>query len=473
MESNQSGSHVMQRRETEMAETILAGAKILLIDDSRTTRKYISAMLTEQHAEITEAENGMAGYNHALSGVFDLIISDIMMPGLSGLDLCSKLKVNPGTQNTPIILISSKTNDEWIEQGFKAGASAFINKSEIMSQLTVAINQVLMKRNFNQRHYILVVEDSPTIRDITVKVLSNAGYRVSSAIHGQDALEKIRVRKPDLIITDLEMPVMDGIVLTTILHLDPVLSDIPVIIASSLGGHSIMHRMLERGVAAYLTKPFNAEQLIISVDRLLSEQYKLLLKERQRLEQETKFMLFSIESLSQALEARDPYTRGHSEDVVAIALEIGNVMNLSAHHMERLQIGAKLHDIGKIGIPDRILCKPGPLTEEEWALMKRHPVIGAEILRPIPSLTDVIPVMLYHHESYDGTGYPEHLRGEHIPLWARITMVADVFHALVSNRPYRPALPVGKALQMVSDLKLKKLCPECVDAFLQTPLASS
>ncbi|MHB9027740.1 MAG: response regulator [Candidatus Latescibacterota bacterium] len=462
----------MPRRETDTVETILAGARILLIDDSRTTRKYIAAMLAEQYAEVTEAEDGMTGYNYALSGAFDLIISDIMMPGLSGLELCSKLKVNPGMQNTPIILISSKTNDEWIEQGFKAGASAFINKSEIISHLTVAINQVLMKRNFNRRHYILVVEDSPTIRDITVKVLSNAGYRVGSAIHGQDALEKVGIRKPDLIITDLEMPVMDGIVLTNVLHCDPVLSDIPVIIASSLGGHSIMHRMLERGVAAYLTKPFNAEQLIISVDRLLSEQYKLLLKERQRLEQETRYMLSSIESLSQALEARDPYTRGHSEDVVAIALEIGSVMNLSAHHMERLQIGAKLHDIGKIGVPDRILGKPGPLTEEEWILMKRHPVIGAEILKPIPSLADVIPVMLHHHESYDGTGYPGGLRGKQIPLWARITMVADVFHALASDRPYRPALPVEKALQMVSDLKVKKLCPECVGAFLQTPLAS-
>lgn len=472
MESDPHDNHIDRETPSGFTESVLTGARILIIDDSRTIRKYIDAMLKEQNAQVTEAEDGLTGYNLATGGVFDLIISDIVMPGLNGLEVCSRLKIHPVAQKTPIILISSETNDEWIEQGFKAGASAFVKKAEIDNQLIEAINQVLIKRNFNQRHQILVVEDSPTIREITAKVLSSAGYWVSTAINGRDALDKIRAHKPNLVISDLEMPVMDGFTLTNILRHDVNLSDIPIIIASSMGKHSIMHGMLEKGVAAYLIKPFSTEQLLISVDRLLSEQYKLLLKERQRLELETKSMLSSIESLCQALEARDSYTRGHSEDVVAISLEIGTIIGLSPAQLERLTIGAKLHDIGKIGIPDRILGKPGPLSDEEWVIMKRHPVVGADILRPIASLADVIPVMLYHHESFDGTGYPEGKRGESIPLLARITAVADVFQALASNRPYRPAMPFERALEIILESRGKKLCPKCVDAFLKTKIIS-
>ncbi len=463
---------VPNRPEQVSPESVLDGARILIVDDSRTTRRYIASLLTDQGAAITEAEDGESGVRCAANGAYDLIVSDIVMPGISGLQLCRMLKTDPTVRNTPIILISSETSDEWIEQGFQAGASAFVKKSEIAGQLALAVNQVLSKRNFNQRHHILVVEDSHSIREITVKALSGAGYRVAAAEHGREALEKIRVRKPDLVITDLEMPVMDGISLTRTLRQDTGLSDIPIIIASSLCGHSIMHRMLEQGVASYLTKPFNSEQLLISVDRLLSEQYKLLLKDRQRLEEETKLMLSSIESLCQALEARDAYTRGHSEDVVAIAMEISHVLGMTPAQQERLYIGARLHDIGKIGVPDSILSKPGPLSDEEWMVMRRHPVIGADILRPIPSMADVIPIMLYHHESYDGTGYPEGLRGLDIPLWARITMVADVFHALASDRPYRPAMPIEKALSIIREMRGKKLCPECVDAFLETSFVS-
>lgn len=458
--------------EKETSGMDLAGVKVLLVDDSRPTRRFIGTFLREQQMEVVEAKDGNTALSLAAGDSFDLIISDIVMPGISGLELCEKIKASPLLQNIPVILISSEANDERIDQGFKSGASAFIGKSEITSHLMLAINQVLAKRNFNQRRLILVVEDSPTIMDITVRSLSNAGYRVCCAENGHEALEKIRERKPDLIVSDLEMPIMDGIALTNILRHDSSLADIPIIIASSLGTHSVMRRMLEQGVAAYLTKPYNSEQLLIAVDRLLSEQYKLLLKERQRLEQEARFMLSSIESLCQALEARDPYTRGHSEDVVTITLEIGVMLGLSPANLERLSIGAKLHDIGKIGVPDSILLKPGPLDEDEWRAMKRHPVIGAEILKPIPSLADVIPIMLHHHESYDGTGYPHGLAGENIPFWARITMVADVFHALVSDRPYRPALPVEKAVGIIGELRGRKLCPDCVDAFLKTKIAS-
>ena len=148
-------------------------------------------------------------------------------------------------------------------------------------------------------------------------------------------------------------------------------------------------------------------------------------------------MLSSITSLIQALEARDVYTRGHSEAVAEIAVGMGRVMGFEDDELESLEIAARLHDLGKIGIPDSVLLKPGKLTVKEYEVIKTHPTIGAGILEPIPSMAPLIPAVMSHHERMDGKGYPQGLKGKDIPLWARIIAVGDIYHALTSNRPYR------------------------------------
>jgi HD-GYP domain-containing protein (c-di-GMP phosphodiesterase class II) len=145
-------------------------------------------------------------------------------------------------------------------------------------------------------------------------------------------------------------------------------------------------------------------------------------------------------------------------------------MGISQQEIELIRLGGKLHDLGKIGVVDSVLLKTGKLTDEEFSIIKRHPVIGAEILRPVPSLAPIIPIVLYHHERLDGKGYPEGLHGASIPLWARITAVGDTYHALTSDRPYRKGMPKEKALEIIQSVSGTQLCPDCVEVFIKMEL---
>ena len=223
--------------------------------------------------------------------------------------------------------------------------------------------------------------------------------------------------------------------------------------------------MISQGASAYMVKPFNMEQFLITVEKLMSEQFRMLDSERKRLELERGSMLSTITALVTALEARDPYTHGHSARVSEYSIAIGKEMNLDAKTLEILEIAGKLHDVGKIGISDLLLLKPGKLTDEEVKTFNAHPSIGASILTPIPSLEEMVPIVELHHEHFDGLGYPKGLKGEDIPLMARICAVADCYDALTSDRPYRKGFPKNKALNIISEVRGTQLCPEAVDAF--------
>jgi HD-GYP domain-containing protein (c-di-GMP phosphodiesterase class II) len=224
---------------------------------------------------------------------------------------------------------------------------------------------------------------------------------------------------------------------------------------------------IERGAAAFIEKPCNIEQLVVTAEKLLSDQFQLLLKERERLDLERHLMLASITSLVQALEARDQYTRGHSEEVSRLAAGMAQQMGFKTEDIETAQTAGRLHDLGKIGIRDSVLLKPGTLTVAEYGLIRRHPVIGAKILGPIPSLAAIIPGVLYHHERMNGQGYPEGLAGDKIPLLARIIAVADTYDTLTGDRPYQKGLAPQEAVRIVRDAAGTELCVECVRAFLR------
>jgi putative nucleotidyltransferase with HDIG domain len=266
------------------------------------------------------------------------------------------------------------------------------------------------------------------------------------------------------------MPVMNGEEFCRNAHSDPVLASIPFVVLSANNDRPIMRRMLQIGADAYLVKPFNVDQLVITVEKLLSDKLLLLHKEKERLEAEQKLILASITSLCCALEARDSYTRGHSEAVSYIATRMAMEMGMSREDIELVKLGGKLHDLGKIGVIDSVLLKPGKLSDEEFAIIRRHPVIGADILRPVPSMARILPIVYHHHERMDGRRYPEGLKGDSIPLWARITAVGDTYHALTSNRPYREGMEKSKALQIIREASGSQLCPDCVEVFLKLEL---
>ena len=385
--------------------------KILIVDDSAIVRKALTRQLEHYGARVTQAEDGQLGVDAALSDHFDLIISDVEMPHLNGFGLCEKLKDMPGTRGVPVIMLSSLDTDKDVDRGFKAGAAAYVSKSQAQTQLIETIESVLEKSKFHHNRLVLVVDDSRTVRNLVTHALEEAGFKVITAENGKQALKRIDEQRPDLIISDVDMPEMNGIDFCKTLHADPSLAVIPFVIMSANSDRSMMRRLLYLGAAGYLVKPFNLEQIVITVERLLSDHFLILLKEKERLDTERKMMLASITTLIAALEARDPYTRGHSETVAKLVQEMGRRMNIDAEGIELLGIAGRLHDIGKIGVPDSILLKPGRLSDAEYVIIRQHPTIGASILSAIPSIKPLLPVILHHHERFDGQGYPDGAQG--------------------------------------------------------------
>lgn len=439
----------------------------MIVDDSAVVRHVISKQLETLGMWVSQARDGREGLDIALTEAFDLIISDVEMPTMDGYQFCREIKKNPKTRGTPVIILSSLDSDKDIDVGFQVGAAAYVSKSSAQKELEGTIERILEAYNFHRNRLILIVDDSATVRRMVQKGLEETGFQVVEAENGQAALDIIEACRPDLILSDIDMPVMNGVELCKQVQTMGDAAAIPFVIMSANNDRSMMRRSLEWGAAAYLVKPFNLEQLIITVEKLLSDNFLLMLKDRQRLEAEQKSLLAGITSLINALEARDQYTRGHSEEVARIVDRMAAYMNIDSDERESLFLAGRLHDIGKIGVPDGILLKPGRLTEEEFSIIKQHPATGVRILGAISSMKKLLPVIHYHHERIDGKGYPDGLKGKYIPLWARMTAVADTYHALTSDRPYRKGMPREKALAIIEEARGTQLCPDCVDIFLK------
>jgi len=250
------------------------------------------------------------------------------------------------------------------------------------------------------------------------------------------------------------------------LRSEEALQTVPLIFMHTGAGRQETRKLMNRGVVAFIGKPFHPEELIVLLDRIFSEQYQLLVKENEMLARERDLMVGSIASLVQALEARDAYTRGHSESVAKIVTGMARIAGIGGNDLKNLEMAARLHDIGKIGISDEVLQKKGKLTSEEFAHIKSHPETGARILSTAEVFRDIVPTVLYHHERYDGNGYPHRLAGEDIPLWARMTAVADTFDAMISSRPYRDGMSEHTAVTIIKQVSGSQLCPYCVSLFL-------
>jgi response regulator RpfG family c-di-GMP phosphodiesterase len=438
---------------------------VLVVDDSLSARFLVREMLQPMSADIEEAVNGSEGLDWMARKSFDLVITDVDMPVMDGLAFCRAFKSISACRAVPVIMISTMDSDQDISRGYAEGVEAYVPKSKLKTKLLHTARKVLSKAMFRQNQVILVVDHSVSVRSILEKGLASAGFKVMTAENGSSALAVMENNPPDLILSELDMPVMNGVRLCRALKSDERFSGIPFVVMSSREERGQMKEIIDRGAASYIIKPFNLDQLVILVEKLLSDHVTLLLKDRERLEIERNLMLGGITSLISALEARDMYTRGHSEAVASILSQMVALTGAGEAAIEMAHTAGRLHDIGKIGVPDSILLKPGRLTDAEFEKIKKHPVTGMEILKSIPSLSEIIPIVHLHHERWDGNGYPLGIKGEKIPLWARFTSVADTYHALTSDRPYRSGMPEEKALEIIRSEKGKQLCPEAVDLF--------
>ncbi|HZP81235.1 MAG TPA: HD domain-containing phosphohydrolase [Chthonomonadaceae bacterium] len=313
----------------------------------------------------------------------------------------------------------------------------------------------------------LVVDDDEIVRETFVSILREEGYEAHSAASALEALQLLERLPFDIMLCDIVMPGQNGMeLLGQIVTAYP---DLPVILVTGHASVDMARDALHRGASDFITKPCKAEDLPIVVERNLTRQAvqrKNALRYRMALQTSNESIL---DALLSALNTRDTETQGHSERVTAYTMEMADLMGLSSEQIYHIERGALLHDIGKIGIPDRILLKPGRLTRAEWIEMRKHPVIGYQMCARIEMLKRASQIVLHHHEAWDGTGYPDGLTGEAIPLGARIFAIADTLDAITSDRPYRAAMPFRAAREEIIKYSGRQFDPEIVQVFLSVP----
>ena len=311
----------------------------------------------------------------------------------------------------------------------------------------------------SERPTILVVEDEPHIRDVLAGLLGALGYRLLMAVSAEQALDVLNVVSPDLVLTDVHLGAMSGIELCARLKADPRYELMPVVILTAVGDLEARVAGLAAGADDFFTKPVEFVELRTRLAALL--RVKMLLGQLERAEA-------VITTLALTIEARDPYTLGHCDRLSRYAVALGEALGLDHEMLRALRLGGYLHDLGKIAVPDGILLKPGPLDPVEQERIRAHPGAGSDLVLGLRSMELVRPIMRHHHEKWDGSGYPDGLKGAAIPLGARIISVVDVFDALHTERPYKAALPRSEAVSLlIRETDAGYWDPKVVETFLE------
>jgi putative two-component system response regulator len=314
-----------------------------------------------------------------------------------------------------------------------------------------------------RRSRILVADDTDSIRALYRKLLATDGHEVIDVGDGEAALAAVQENHPDVVLLDVTMPQLDGLEVCRRLKSDPATRLTPVVLVTGLSDLHDRIKGIEAGADEFLSKPVHPLELRARVGSLTRMKHLLDALDSAA----AAFMTLAL-----TIEARDPMTNGHCERLAKHAVALGKALGVTEEDLQALYRGGYLHDVGKVGVPDAVLLKRGPLTPEEFALMKKHPEIGDALCAPLQSLRNVRPIVRCHHERLDGSGYPQGLRGDEVPLLAQIVGIADVYDALTSHRPYRPALSTEEAARhLLADAATGKFLREHVETFLTVAVA--
>jgi len=344
---------------------------------------------------------------------------------------------------------------------------------------------------------LLIVDDEQVIREVLSERLSSAGYSCTLASNAAEALQRLgNGHGYSLVLSDIDMPGKNGI--TLLRDIKELNADIDVVMVTGVVDIDTAIQAIRMGASDYITKPFNLDEVVLTVERTVekrrlirenrdyqtslermvdertqevrhksAEVERLYTELKQAFEQIRTTYETTLEALMEALDMRDTETQGHSRRVSEYTAAVARHMGVHEPELTQVRWGALLHDVGKIGVPDAILRKPGPLTPQEWVEMRKHPELGRRILAGIKFLEGAVPIVYCHQERYDGTGYPRGLKGDQIPLGARIFAVVDTLDAMTMNRPYRKALPYEAARQEIIKFAGVQFDPSVVDHFLQ------
>ena len=322
------------------------------------------------------------------------------------------------------------------------------------------------------RSTILIVDDEPSGRDTLESILESEGYILEMAENGFQAIEKAIAIQPDVILLDVMMPGMTGFETCRRIREEKHLAEIPILFITALDDRQSILTGLEAGADDFISKPYDRHELrarLSGITRL--NRYRKLINERSKLELAHSKLISAYDATivgwSRAMDLRDKETEGHSQRVTQLTLKLAKAADMNDEELIHVRRGALLHDMGKLGVPDSVLHKPDKLTDDEWKLMRQHPQLAYDMLQPIDYLHPALDIPYCHHEKWDGSGYPRGLKGEQIPLAARIFAIVDVWDALTSDRPYRLAWQKEETLKYIKDQSDKHFDPRVVDLFLQ------
>ena len=289
---------------------------------------------------------------------------------------------------------------------------------------------------------ILVADDNEKNRELLSDILTGEGYKVVCAEDGEEALLAIKNRAVDLALLDVVMPRKSGLEVCQIIKFNPETRFIPVVLVTGLTSVDERIRGIRAGADDFLNKPVNSQELLARTRSLLR------LKEYTDELENAETVLFS---LALSIEAKDPYTKGHCDRLSSYSEALGRRLGLTQEQCVALRRAGVVHDVGKIGVPEHVLLKNGPLNEEEWEIMKQHPITGERICSPLKSFRLVLPIIRHHHEKLDGSGYPDGLKGDKIPMTARVLQITDIYDALITDRPYRAAMTHEEAIRTMRE----------------------
>ena len=340
-----------------------------------------------------------------------------------------------------------------------------MSKNYIDETILENLESILLAENEEKRHTILAVDDEQNNLSLINRTLRN-NYNLLLASSGEEALSIIREHGDEisLIVSDQKMPLMEGTE-----FFKRISEEYPNIIKILLTGHSnidiLVEAVNECHLFQYILKPFEPEQLCMIIDTGIKK-YELTSSKTQILQDLSELFYKTIKSIAQALDAKDKYTHGHSMRVTLYSLALAKTLNLPDGLLEEIETTGLLHDIGKIAIPEKILLKPGKLTSEEYEIIKTHPELGEKLVEGIEKLRLISSWLKSHHEKYDGTGYPDGLKGEEIPISSRIIAIADTYDAMTSSRSYRPALSHQNAIDEIKRCSGTQFDPKLTDLFI-------
>lgn len=441
---------------------------ILIVDDEPFGRKTLEALLSIHNYKLAFASDGPEALNMALNLTPDLILLDVMMPGMDGFEVCRKLREDAVLSEVPVIMITALDDRESRIQGIEAGADDFISKPFDHTELRTRIRTITRLNRYRQLlterarfervielspDGLMIVADTSTILQANpamLRMLGNGDEIHQGEIVGHPLLAFIAADQIESCYTCFNEVIsstsQDVRFETVMVRLDG--TRFP---AEVTGGHIVWNETQAMQVNVRdITERKQAEAEVRKSREDLSVAYDA-----------------TLEGWVKALDLRDKETEGHSLRVTEMTVRMAQKIGIQDEELEHIRRGALLHDVGKLGIPDSILLKPGPLTDEEWRIMRRHPVYAYEWLSPIAYLQPALDIPHYHHEKWDGSGYPCSLREEEIPLAARMFALADVWDALRSDRPYRAAWPEEQVSTHIRSLKGSHFDPELVELFLE------